>query len=207
MSQGRASYDSRANELSATGLTLRQLIRMGHSFSGRERNCCFLNTGQSRFADISSVSGLDLPDDGRGVAVVDWDRDGDLDLWTANRSGPQLRFLRNQLRGSHNPNADLVGVQQEKTPVREGVNHFIAVKLAGTNCNRDAIGARVELYLPSKTKHIKTLHAGDGFLSQSTKWLHFGLGQESRIERIVVRWPGGGVSWTAGELLVSLDSE
>ena len=39
-------------------------------------------------------------------------------------------------------------------------------------------------------KIIKTLRAGEGFLSQSGKWLHFGLGSNSSIDRVVVRWPG-----------------
>ncbi len=59
----------------------------GRSFSGNERNCCYLNTTfeptiPGRFANISGSSGLDFPDDGRALAVTDWDQDGDLDLWT-----------------------------------------------------------------------------------------------------------------------------
>jgi hypothetical protein len=57
----------------------------------------------------------------------------------------------------------------------------------------DAIGARVELHLAGAkpVTLVKTLHAGDGFLSQSSNWLHFGLGDRTMIERLVVRWPGG----------------
>ena len=73
------------------------LIRQGRSFSGKERNCCFLNTRDGHFADVSSATGLDHIDDGRTVALSDWDRDGDLDLWLANRTGPRLRFMRNEL--------------------------------------------------------------------------------------------------------------
>ena len=65
-----------------------RLLREGHSFSGHERNCVFLNDSGNRFSDISAVSGLDFPDDGRGVSVTDWDHDGDLDVWLANRTGP-----------------------------------------------------------------------------------------------------------------------
>lgn len=152
-------------------MALHEAIRQGKSFSGRERNCSFLNLRNGRFADISPVSGLDFPDDGRAVARVDWDHDGDLDFWIVNRSGPQIRFMRND-------------VPQK--------NNYIAVRLKGTTCNRDAIGARVELYLKGLTVPlIRTLSAGDGFLSQSSKSLHFGLGDASEIERLVVRWPGG----------------
>ena len=73
------------------------MIETGGSWSGRERNCCFLNTGGARFADVSAVTGLDFLDDGRAVAVVDWDHDGDLDLWLGNRTAPRIRFMRNNI--------------------------------------------------------------------------------------------------------------
>ena len=156
---------------------LTRLREEGRNFSGRERNCVYLNTGDSgggtggRFADISAVSGLDFMDDARGIAHVDWDHDGDLDLWIANRTAPQVRFMRNDSPAFH---------------------RFVAVRLEGRDCNRDGIGARVEVHLEGHDRPLlKTLYAGRGFLSQSSKWLHFGLGQEGRIEKLVVRWPGG----------------
>ena len=162
------------NPLEGTvGSMLPTFIRRGRSFSGHERNCCFLNLGQNvrRYADISSISGFDFPDDGRAVARVDWDHDGDLDFWIANRSGPQVRFLRNDVPSGH---------------------HYLALRLVGRDCNRDAIGARVELFLKgSDQKLIKTLRAGDGFLAQSSKWLHFGLGAATEVVRLSVHWPGG----------------
>jgi tetratricopeptide (TPR) repeat protein/peroxiredoxin len=145
-------------------------IREGASFSGREPNCCFLNTAGPRFADVSAALGIDYTDDGRGLALCDWDQDGDIDLWLANRTGPSVRLLRNQLnRGQH----------------------YVALLLEGTSCNRDAIGARVELVIRgAPAPQIKTLRAGEGFLSQSSKWIHFGLGAEGMIDELHVRWPG-----------------
>ena len=156
------------------------MISQGFSFSGRERNRCFLNTGGQQFADASYVTGLDFIDDGRGTAVVDWDHDGDLDLWISNRTGPRVRMLQN------------------RSP--EG-NQFVAVRLQGTRCNRDAIGARVQLHLQKtisgeesssdgqRKTLIRTLRAGEGFLSQSSKWVHFGLGTDWKIDRLTVHWP------------------
>ena len=145
------------------------LVQNGGSWSGHERNCCFLNTGQTRFANVSGVSGLDFPDDGRCVAPVDWDHDGDLDLWLSARTGPTLRFVQNNGNDGH---------------------HFVTFRLEGTSCNRDAIGARIEV-ATGDDKLIRTAHAGDGYLSQSSKWIHFGLGNHESIDRIKVRWPGG----------------
>ena len=47
-----------------------KLLREGHSFSGHERNCAFLNCHPSspRFANVSAVTGFDFPDDGRAAA-------------------------------------------------------------------------------------------------------------------------------------------
>lgn len=133
---------------------------------------CFLNTGGTRFANVSAATGLDFIEDARGLAVCDWDLDGKLDLWYRNRTGPQVRFMRNQMPDD---------------------NNFLAVRLEGRTCNRDAIGARVELYSKEEGGRplIKTLRASDGFLSQSSKWVHFGLGKIREIDRLVVRWPGG----------------
>jgi Tfp pilus assembly protein PilF/peroxiredoxin len=73
-----------------------------------------------------------------------------------------------------------------------GQNQFVTLKLQGTTCNRDAIGARAELYLVGTAiPRIATVRAGEGYLAQSTKWLHFGLQPDEVIDRIVVRWPGG----------------
>ena len=182
------------NYISANNKMAR-LIKSGKSLSGRERHCCFLNTRVGRFANISAVSGLDFSDDGRAVGLVDWDQDGDLDLWFVNRSGPMVRFMRNDAKSG---------------------NSYLLLRLEGRSVNRDGIGARVEVLLKGvgrkmfpegsgtkeeeadelefqigNLKSIKTLYAGSGFLSQSSKWVHFGLGPAAEIERIVVHWPGG----------------
>lgn len=155
------------------------MILQGRSFSGLERHCSFLNTtpfsaGQGRFATISATSGLDFPDDGRALAVVDWDHDGDLDLWMSARNAPRLRLMQNQT---------------------ENNNHFLTIGLTGngTTTNRDAIGARVEVILKenSDEKNIQTLRAGEGLFSQDSKWLHFGLGHNTTIDYVLVHWPGG----------------
>ena len=155
------------------------MLRAGRSFSGRERNCCFLNVGGGSFADVSAVTGLDFPDDGRTVAAVDWDFDGDLDVWQLNRNAPRLRFLRNDIEAGH---------------------RFLALRLVGTTANRDAIGARVEIVargLPGG-QLVKSLCAGDGFQTQSTKWLHFGLGNCESVQQVSVRWPGGATETFSG---------
>lgn len=150
---------------------MNHLMNAGQSWSGRERTSAFLNFRDGSFATISAASGLDLPDDGRALAVIDWDRDGDLDLWFKNRTGPTLRFFRNDDRSGH---------------------RWIAFRLEGDgrSVNRDAVGARIELWVDGK-KRVKELACGSGYLAQSSAWLHFGLGESETIDKAVVRWPGG----------------
>ncbi|MEE8411667.1 MAG: tetratricopeptide repeat protein [Acidobacteriota bacterium] len=146
-----------------------RLVQAGSSHSGHERNCAFLNITGGRFANISAISGLDFIDDARAVAPVDWDQDGDLDLWLSNRTGPQVRLLRND---AANDTAS------------------IALRLVGRSVNRDAIGSRVELFtVGNATPRVRLLSAGNGFLSQGSKWVHFGLGDATEIDRAVVHWP------------------
>jgi tetratricopeptide (TPR) repeat protein len=161
------------------------LARQGKSWSGRERNCAFLNRDGVSFANVSASSGLDFADDGRTVAVTDWDHDGDLDLWLRSRTGPRLRLMLNQTRS---PEADRAATQEPA---------FVALRLVGVDCNRDAIGARVELQIGNKNL-IQTLRAGDAYLSQSSKWLHFGLGTGAQMASLRVRWPNGQTETFAG---------
>ena len=174
MSHSPTRGDEEAKEYLEGWSATYELVRQGKSWSGNERHVCFLNTGDGAFTDISSVAGLDLPEDGRGLALVDWDRNGTLDLLFSNRTAPQVRAFRN--RG----------------PAGEAGSHFLALRLEGTRANRDAIGARVAVSVGGDEKpHLRTLRAGSGYLSQSSKWLHFGLGTASDVEEVVVRWPGG----------------
>lgn len=153
-----------------------KLLREGKSFSGHERNCAYLNCGQSAFANISSASGLDFADDGRAVGVTDWDQDGDLDVWFHNRTGPRLRLMRNRIRD-----------RDDNT----GTN-YIAFRLRGSASNRDGIGARITVFPEGDAlPQVQTLHAGDAFLSQSSKWLHFGVGDHQKVRQVTVKWPNG----------------
>ena len=149
------------------------MIARGRSFSGHEQNCLFLNRRDNRFSEVAAATGMNLEDDGRSAGVVDWDGDGDLDVWLNSRTGPRVRLLQNNLPRTAN-------------------TRFLKVSLKGVDSNRDAIGTRVEVFYQTASgseKAIKTLRAGDGFLSQSSKSLHFGLGDATAIDRVAIHWP------------------
>ena len=152
---------------------LNKLVRSGRSYSGHERNCCYLNLDGKQFANTSQVSGFDFAEDGRAVAIVDWDGDGDQDFWVSNRTAPQLRLMQNRIANQAKAN-------------------YVAFRLRGTASNRDAVGARVSVTLrdaPQATL-LKTVRGGEGFLSTGSKTVHFGLGQNT-TSTVQVRWPRG----------------
>ena len=143
-----------------------------YSIHSRQRNRCYASIGAGGFAEVSAASGLNYADDSRALAATDWDQDGDVDVLVVNRNGPQLRFFINNLNRGN----------------------AISFRLQGETSNRDAIGARVEVKVKgAAVPLIKTVQAGGGFLSQSSKRLTFGVGEAKKIESVVVRWPSGKV--------------
>ena len=154
---------------------INQLLVHG-SIASHQRNVFLRNDGHGGFDEISGALGLDLDQDGRSFAVLDVDRDGDPDLVVmAARQAPQVRIFRNDF-GSLPP---------------EGGSHAIAVRLAGTKSNRDAIGARVTVET-DRLRKTRMVQAGSGFLSQCSKELLIGLGPSERIVKLTVDWPSGG---------------
>ncbi len=76
--------------------------------------------------------------------------------------------------------------------IRPATSALSRLALEGTTCNRDAIGARITITTDGDVPtQIETLRAGEGYLSQSSKWIHFGLGTARQIEQVTVHWPGG----------------
>jgi len=142
------------------------------STSYQSRNVVLRNMGDGRFVDVSDQcgDGLALKNVGRGVALDDLDNDGRIDVVVLNsRSGPTV--LRNESPGG---------------------NHWIQIRLRGVKTNRDGVGARVRVVAGDLTQ-IDEVHSGRGYQSHFGSRLHFGLGQRDRVDRIEVRWIGGGV--------------
>ena len=68
--------------------------------------------------------------------------------------------------------------------------HWLGLALTGTASNRDAIGARVMVRTPTRSV-VRHVDGGNGYAGQSTLGVHVGLGTETRVERIEIRWPSG----------------
>jgi len=135
-------------------------------------NILLMNTGKGKFANVSDKcgDGLAVKLASRGAAFSDLDNDGDIDAVILN-SRREPTVLRNDSAKG---------------------NHWIQIRLRGTKTNRDGIGARVKIVAGGLTQ-IDEVHSGQGYQSHFGMRLHFGLGKRDRIDRIEVRWIGGGM--------------
>jgi hypothetical protein len=154
----------------ANGHIDEEIGRVQPKIQYKEPPLLFHNEGQGKFADATRAVGPDLerPIVARGAAYGDLDGDGDLDLIIATNNGPAYYF-RND--GGN-------------------VNRWITIRTVGTKSNRDGLGAIVTIRSKSGTQ-TRTVHSGSSYCSQSQLALTFGLGQDSKIDSIQVKWPSG----------------
>ena len=131
----------------------------------------FRNMG-GKFEEISSNklgSFFSKKSLGRGLAVLDWNRDGRQDIVISHLDAP-FALLTNRT---------------SKT------GHFVSLKLIGTTSAREPIGTTVTVYNSEERSWTQQLTAGDGYATSNQKQLVFGLGESTIVERIEVRWPDG----------------
>ncbi len=166
-----------------TGKFLRNDFRGDISWNGYEHNVLLRNEGSNadgvpNFVDVAMATGADDIKDARGMAVADFDNDGDLDIIVNNNPGDsgdiekaRPTLLRNEIGTTRG---------------------FLAIDLEGTRSNRDAIGAVVTIEAGGQ-KQVRYIAAGSGFASQNGARLYFGLGELTKIDALTVRWQDGTV--------------
>jgi len=146
-------------------------------------NQLLMNNGDGTFRERAHELGIEPPPDGisqeeriggqpatrssRSAVVADFDGDGRLDLVTNNFNDRPYVFAN-------------------RLPRR----NYIAFRLTGTRSNRDAIGALVRVWA-GNTVMVREVNPAGGYLSQSSRGLHFGLGERSAVDSVVIRWPSG----------------
>ena len=137
----------------------------------REPRFLYWNQGNGKFKDVSKAAGPGMtePLSGRGLALADLWNDGRLEAVVNNLSDRPM-LLVNEARNG---------------------NHWLGIKLTGTRSNRDGIGARVRV-LGAKRSWVDEVRSGSSYNSSSDLRLHFGLGGETKILGVEVRWPNGG---------------
>ncbi len=128
-----------------------------------------LRNDKGRLTDVSRDAGpgLQIAVSGRGLAVGDYDDDGDLDLLITAMDSPPL-LLRNDTPGS---------------------GHWLKLRLLNRH-GSPAINARARLSTGAKTQN-RELRSGSSHQSQNALELHYGLGPSTTIDLIEITWPGG----------------
>ncbi len=146
-------------------------------------NALLMNNGDGTFADRAAALRAEPPAGGphqagrvggrpaarssRAAATADFDGDGRLEVVT-NNFHDRPYYLRN------------------RSPRR----HHVSFRLRGWGGNRDAVGALVRLYRGAEVL-TRQVQGACGYLSQSSRVLHFGLGDRPGFDRVEVAWPGG----------------
>ena len=152
------------------GHVLENTKEMSPSTEYRQLNQLFRHLGQGRFLEVSSQAGAYFSHKNvrRGSATGDFNNDGKVDLLVTNNND-RADLLENRTASPH---------------------HWLKLKLEGTHCNRDAVGAKVTLSAGAY-RLTQEVRAGNSYLSQSDLRLHFGLGDRTQVDSVQVSWPCG----------------
>lgn len=130
----------------------------------------FLNQQGTRFKEVSTEAGpyFQRPIVGRSSALADFNRDGKLDIAVLHLNGPAA-LLQND---------------------HEDTGRALILRLVGVASNRDAIGARVEVRVGSRTI-VRRCQGSQGYLSSDARRVHVGLGDAMQADSVTIRWPSG----------------
>ena len=140
---------------------------------------CFFYKKEGQYQDIAKIVGAELQEGGRSIAEIDFNNDGASDFVISN-----MKKSATLLKGKY-----------------KGSNHWISIELQGTRSNRDAIGAIVVAEF-NDGKVYKQIMPTNGYHSQSTRRLKFGVNKKQKLKQISIRWPSGKVQ-TIYELSVN----
>lgn len=143
------------------------LHNLGTSFERIETTVGLDPPPAGKFDPVFRVAGQPLVASSRSAATADFDEDGALDLVVMNWH-QQLNIFRNELPAG---------------------KHWLDVRLAG-KAPHQPYGARVKVQAGGKS-YVHLNNSAAGYLSQSSQWLHFGLGAAAKVDSVTVTWPDG----------------
>jgi len=133
-----------------------------------QRDRLYRNNGDGTFTDIATQAGIRL-NEHRAVAVADFNNDGWIDIFTAGNF-QNLLMLNDG-----------------------GDNHWLRIRTRGITSNYFGVGTRIEVYT-DMLQQVREIRAGDSFCAQNHNLTaHFGLGQATQIDSIILKWPSGAI--------------
>jgi len=155
------------------------VVSMYGLYNASSENRLYRNDGAAGFVEIGY--GTDIVDQGQthyAAAMGDIDNDGDLDLYI--ETGPSLISVA--LGGGMDLLFEnLVGNK----------NHWLQLRLTGVKSNRSAIGARIRCASQNHPLQIREVQGGNGYNSMNPLTQHFGFGQDTVVDSVIIRWPSG----------------
>ncbi|MDR3694646.1 VCBS repeat-containing protein [Mucilaginibacter sp.] len=136
-------------------------------------NYAFKNDGHLQFTDVTKSWGLDVPTFSNGAAYADLDNDGDMDL-VINNINDEVLIYKNTAREKNKSDS-----------------HYLNIKFTGGSQNRDGIGAWADIYYNNNKHQVYENTPYRGYLSTIQNIAHFGIGRDSLLDSVVVRWQNG----------------
>lgn len=152
----------RQNIMNRKKVSLEEAISMMPS--NKLQNYAYKNNGDLTFSKMSNTWGFKDKINSNGVVYSDLDNDGDLDL-VVNNQEEEAHIYRNNTS-----------------------NNFISFKLKGSEQNKDGIGSEINIYAKN-LQQSKTLYVSRGYQSSVTNKVHFGLGNITTIDSVLIKWP------------------
>ncbi|MDN5202230.1 FG-GAP-like repeat-containing protein [Fulvivirgaceae bacterium BMA10] len=142
--------------------------------SRKEVTSLFKGDGLGNFSDVATSQNIVEDSKTKGLAVLDYDNDGDLDLIVTAVSDDEASMDKTLFYKNNN----------------ENTNNWLKVKLQGTYSNRDGIGSSVKVFVDNEVL-IREIDGGSSYLSHNLLVAHFGLGSVEHVDSIVINWMGG----------------
>lgn len=154
--------------------------------SGLVKNFIYRGLPDLQFEDKSGSWMPGQPNISNAAAYADLDNDGDLDIVTNNLN-------------------DYPGIYINQTKSER--NHYLRIRVRGNKKNTFGLGTRVSAYAGGKL-YYRELYPSEGFQASSAPEIHFGFGEATILDSLLVQWPGGGcTSFYRQALNTTLDLE
>ena len=154
----------------ANGHVYPQIDKAGSGSTYAQPDHLYTNNNDGTFHLLPTTMLANPAQVSRSSSVLDYDNDGDLDLFVTHLNGRPSLLRNDGGRGQH----------------------WLGIILIGKQSNKDGIGARVRIVTEGRTQFRDAIR-GSSFLSSEDPRLHFGLGYTQRVDTLEVRWPSGGV--------------